>query len=104
VIQSDLLKPIANTLSVRDDTFRIRAYGESIDTNGNVLARAWCEAIVQRIPAYADESNAPEIPARTMSAEGVFSSIENSELTPTNRRFGRKFEIQSFRWLSSSEI
>jgi hypothetical protein len=104
VIQSDLLKPIANTLSVRDDTFRIRAYGESIDTNGNVLARAWCEAIVQRIPAYADESNAPEIPARTMSPEGVFSSIENSELTPTNRRFGRKFEIQSFRWLSSSEI
>jgi hypothetical protein len=31
VIQSDLLKPIANTLSVRDDTFRIRAYGEAND-------------------------------------------------------------------------
>ena len=31
IIQSDLLRPIANTLAVRDDTFRIRAYGESLD-------------------------------------------------------------------------
>jgi hypothetical protein len=50
VIQSDLLKPIANTLSVRDDTFRIRAYGEALDAGGKVIARAWCEAVVQRMP------------------------------------------------------
>ena len=54
VIQSDLLKPIANTLSVRDDTFRIRAYGDSRDKSGNIVARAWCEAIVQRVPEYCD--------------------------------------------------
>jgi hypothetical protein len=102
VIQSDLLHPIANTLSVRDDTFRIRAYGDSIDTNGKVLARAWCEAVVQRVPAYCDESNEPEVPARLISEDGVFS--ENSELTTVNRRFGRKFRIESFRWLSASEI
>jgi hypothetical protein len=102
VIQSDLLKPIANTLSVRDDTFRIRAYGDSVDKNGKVLARAWCEAIVQRMPEYSDESNAPEIPARLMSEQGVFT--DNGEMTDVNRRFGRKFRIESFRWLSGSEI
>jgi hypothetical protein len=102
VIQSDLLKPIANTLSVRDDTFRIRAYGDSIDKNGNILARAWCEAIVQRVPEYCDDSNDPEVPARTMDADGMFA--DTSELTPLNRRFGRKFRIESFRWLSGSEI
>ncbi len=101
VIQSDLLKPIANTLSVRDDTFRIRAYGDSMK-GGIVVARAWCEAIVQRVPEYTDKSNDPEVPARIMSEDGVFS--DNTELTPINRRFGRKFQIESFRWLSGSEI
>lgn len=101
VIQSDLLKPIANTLAVRDDTFRIRAYGDSIK-DGKVVARAWCEAIVQRVPEYCDESNAPETPARQMSESGEFS--DNPALTQTNRRFGRKFRIESFRWLSGSEI
>jgi hypothetical protein len=102
VIQSDLLKPIANTLSVRDDTFRIRAYGDSLDKNGKVIARAWCEAIVQRVPEYCDQTNSPEVPARLMSEDGVFS--KNSALTPTNRLFGRKFHVASFRWLNTSEI
>jgi hypothetical protein len=104
VIQSDLLKPIANTLAVRDDTFRIRAYGDSLDKNGKVVARAWCEAIVQRVPEYTDASNSPEVPACGIDSEGKFSSIDDSELTPGNRRFGRKFRIESFRWLSGSEI
>ncbi len=104
VIQSDLLKPIANTLSVRDDTFRIRAYGDSLDQNGNVVARAWCEAIVQRVPEYTDESDTPETPARTLDSGGEFSSIDDSDLTPANRRFGRKFVIESFRWLNASEV
>jgi hypothetical protein len=102
VIQSDLLNPIANTLSVRDDTFRIRAYGDSLDAAGKVIARVWCEAVVQRVPEYADESNSPEVPTRIMSESGEFS--DNSELTPANRRFGRKFHMASFRWLNASEI
>ncbi len=107
VVQSDLLKPIANTLSVRDDTFRIRAYGESRDAAGNVLARAWCEAIVQRVPEYYDSSaNGAHEPARVMieggRGEGAFE--DNPELSEMNRRFGRQFQIESFRWLSRNEI
>ena len=102
VIQSDILRPIANTLSVRDDTFRIRAYGESLDSRGNTLARAWCEAIVQRVPDYTDPSNSPEEPAKTIGPAGDFA--ENNELSTMNRIYGRKFEIISFRWLNPSEV
>lgn len=102
VIQSDLLKPIANTMSVRDDTFRIRAYGDARDANGVVTARAWCEAVVQRLPEYVDPRNAPEIAARNMNLNGAFS--DNSALQPINRAFGRKFKIESFRWLNANDI
>jgi hypothetical protein len=103
VIQSDLLKPIANTLSVRDDTFRIRAYGEALDASGKVvMARAWCEAVVQRIPDYQDSSNDAAEPARIMDASGRFS--DNSALKASNLLFGRKFRIESFRWLHQSEV
>ncbi len=102
IIQSDLLKPIGNTLTVRDDTFRIRAYGEALDATGKVVARAWCEAIVQRQPEYSDTTNDPEVPARTMTTDGKFE--ENPELTELNRKFGRRFQVESFRWLSKEEI
>jgi hypothetical protein len=102
VIQSDLLKPIANTLAVRDDTFRIRAYGETNDASGKVIARAWCEAIVQRLPEYQDRTNDADVPARLMDSSGRFS--DNSKLTAVNRRFGRSFQIVDFRWLGANEI
>lgn len=102
VIQSDLLKPIANTMSVRDDTFRIRAYGDARDANGAIMARAWCEAVVQRMPEYVDPRNAPDVPARNMNANGAFT--DNAALTPLNRIFGRRFQLQSFRWLNPSDV
>lgn len=110
VIQSDVLRPISNTLSVRDDTFLIRAYGDSIDGDGNILAQAWCEAIVHRVPEYCDEANAADVPAREMKVgtdgkfTGEFSEIGDSALTPGNLLFGRKFVIEGFRWLSAAEI
>ena len=100
VIQSDLLKPIANTLAVRDDTFRIRAYGEALDASGKVIARAWCEAMVQRAPDYGDATNEAEVPVRLINATGRFT--DNGTLTPVNRRFGRQFRIESFRWLNGA--
>jgi hypothetical protein len=102
IIQSDVLKPIANTLAVRDDTFKIRAYGESRDPSGNVLARAWCEAIVQRDVSYVDATNKNHEPSRTMKTDGSFE--ENSVLTEMNRKFGRKFKISAFRWINAQEI
>jgi hypothetical protein len=90
--QADILSAIGAGLSARSDTFRIRSYGEVTDPfTGEPQARAWCEAIVQREPEYADASgNAPE---DTLTA-----------LNATNKSFGRKFKIVAFRWLSSEEI
>ena len=102
VIQSDLLKPIANTLSVRDDTFRIRAYGEALDAKGNVIARAWCEAIVQRLPEYCDRANPDETPLREIGNDGAFK--DSGRLSAENLRFGRQFKIESFRWLNENEV
>lgn len=102
VIQSDLLKPIASTLTVRDDTFRIRTYGDSLDSKGNIRARVWCEAVVQRIPDYFDSSNSAETPARQQNSAGDFE--DNPALSDLNRSFGRKFIVVSFRWLNAEEI
>lgn len=102
VIQSDLLKPLGNTLTVRDDTFLIRAYGESLDEDGNVLARAWCESIVQRLPEYCDPSNDAEVAVREIDSTGKFA--DTGMLSATNLRFGRRFQIVSFRWLNENEV
>ena len=102
VIQSDLLKPIANTLAVRDDTFCIRAYGETRDAKGRVIARAWCEAIIQRKPEYVDPANEPSEAARSIDANGAF--IDNPYLSEINRLMGRKFHVESFRWLMANEV
>jgi hypothetical protein len=90
VKQGDILTPIAPILSVRSDSFIIRAYGESIDSNGNTLAQAWCEAVVERDREYVD--NADEV--NTLPAS----------LSPTNQNFGRRFNIILFRWLNPNEI
>ena len=52
--QADVLRALAPRLSARTDTFRIRAYGEVTDANGNIIAKAMCEAVVQRLPEYVD--------------------------------------------------
>ncbi len=88
--QADVLQVIGSVLSARSDTFRIRSYGEALDGSGNIEAKAWCEAIVQRNPDFVDASDAPE----TLP----------SELNPNNARFGRRFTIVSFRWLHPDEI
>ncbi|MGB0293019.1 MAG: type IV pilus modification PilV family protein [Luteolibacter sp.] len=88
--QADILRPIAPVLSVRDDTFTIRAYGDALDANGNVEARAWCEAVVKRTREYSDS---------TVEADAIDPASD-----PTNARFGRKYKMISFRWLNASEV
>jgi hypothetical protein len=101
VVQSDLLKPLGNALPVRDDTFRIRAYGQSLDNAGNVTARAWCEATVQRMPEYIDSSDQPTVPAIRLDTAG---NPRPTKLKPLNQQFGRRIQMVSFRWLSPNEL
>ena len=86
--QADVLSPVANLLSVRSDTFRIRAYGDVVDLKGEVKSRAWCEAIVQRVPEYLDDEDEPH----------------EAAAAPDNVAFGRKFKIVHFRWLSPDDV
>jgi hypothetical protein len=62
-------------LTVRSDTFRVRAYGEAVNPAdpSSIEALAYCEAIVQRTP----------------------------EPMPG---FGRRFVITHFRWLGPEDI
>jgi len=100
VMQSDILQGISTSLSVRGDTFMIRAYGESIATDGKVLASAWCEAVVQWMPEYVDPSDPAD---KKMRIPGNLPN-DNPALSTENEVFGRKFNITLFRWLSKDEI
>lgn len=88
--QGDLLQFLGPALTVRSDTFKVRAYGESLDKQGNVVARAWCEAIVQRTPGYVD----PEDDMMLLP----------KDLNETNQKLGRRFRMVSFRWLKQGEV
>lgn len=88
--QADILRPIAPVLSVRDDTFTVRAYGDALDKKGNVIAQAWCEAVVKRTRDFSDQSDA---------ADAI-----DPPTVARNITFGRKYEIVSFRWLNSDEV
>lgn len=92
--QLAVLNQIGATISARSDTFRIRTYGDAIDAKGNVLARVWCEAVVQRVPEYVVEK----------SQNGNDPWDPSASLQAVNRDFGRRFEVRSFRWMSENEI
>ena len=89
VKQADILTPIAPILSARSDSFIIRGYGEKTDASGKILARAWCEAVVERSADFVDSED---------EAEKAYKDINQ-----TNQNFGRQFKIVSFRWLNPSE-
>lgn len=88
--QADILRPLAPVLSARDDTFTIRAYGESVGADGTVKARAWCEATVRRTKNFVDTNEKADITGEPQIA--------------ANKTFGRRFEIISFRWLNQNEV
>ena len=50
LLQMQLLNAIGPSLTVRGDTFVVRAYGESLNANGGVAGKAWIELTVQRLP------------------------------------------------------
>jgi hypothetical protein len=91
--QADIMTALAPVLFPRSDTFIIRTYGEVINPATNVVeGRAWCEAMVQRVPEYLDAvADTPE----------VLPSLLTSAL---NRANGRRFKVVSFRWLTRTDI
>jgi hypothetical protein len=76
ITQTDFFDELLPVLTTRSDTFRIRAYGDVLDSvdHSTVRASAWCEAIVQRTP----------------------------EMTPDAS--GRRFVVTYFRWLGPGDI
>ncbi len=89
LFQGDVLQALSPYMTVRSDTFTIRAYGEvQSPKDGSVMARAWCEVTVQRYP--------DPVPG----GGGDFLD----ELANPSSPFGRKFEVVSFRWLHPDEI
>ena len=91
VDQADILRNLGAQLTPRGDTFVIRAYGDSMSKSGKVVARAWCEAVVQRVPTYLQDTDKPETKQADLTSEA-------------NRLYGRALHIVSFRWLSQDEI
>ncbi len=92
VDQADVLRHFAEQLTPRGDTFVIRTYGDALDKNGKVIARAWCEAVVQRTPDYVNGLDAPYL----KQADASLSSV--------SKLYGRKLVIAYFRWLSADEV
>lgn len=90
LLQGDILQALAPRMTVRSDTFTIRAYGESLSKDGKVLAKAWCEATVQRFPDPV--------------SNGTPSPDPLAELIDPSSEFGRTFRVTSFRWLHSDEL
>jgi hypothetical protein len=95
VRQADILRPLAPILSARDDTFTIRAYGDSRknDAANTIVAKAWCEVTVTRQADYVDPSD----PAAVTAHSALMKSA-------ANQRFGRRYQITSFRWLTETEL
>jgi hypothetical protein len=92
VKQADILTSIGAYLTPRSDTFRVRAYGETKSADGTrVIARAWCEAVVQRFPDYIDTSDTAELKQANLTKK-------------VNKDFGRRLKVISFRWLGAKDI
>ncbi|MDQ8208567.1 hypothetical protein QEH52_13665 [Coraliomargarita sp. SDUM461003] len=91
VLQSDILQQIGSFLTVRSDTFTIRAYGDVVNPVTNeVTSRVLCEAKVQRVP--------------TPVEAGATGTDEMDELIQPSSPFGRRLQIVSIKWLNEDEI
>jgi hypothetical protein len=111
VMQADILSALGSNLRPRSDTFVIRAYGESRDSSGKVLARAWCEATVQRTTQWAESTDVdPVITDPSYSGSNPAGDLvvrpwrANPAFPGKNKNFGRNYRMVDFRWLDPSEV
>ena len=96
--QADLLRRLAPIMSVRDETFTVRALGEVMTVEGT--ARAWCEAVYQRLPEYVD----PRIEPWKAPMGDFIPPSPGPYPYMANALFGRRLKLVSFRWLRADEI
>ncbi len=93
--QAAVLNTLAPVLAVRSDTFTIRVAAEAVNPvleagdPDHVAARAWCEAVVQRLPEYIDAGEDAMVWPATLA---------------DNQVLGRRFRIVAFRWLGPDDI
>ena len=103
--QADLLRRLAPIMSVRDETFTVRSLGEVMTADGT--ARAWCEAVYQRLPEYVDPRIEPwKAPMGDFIPVGGIYPENPAKPYPymANAVFGRRLKLVSFRWLRADEI
>ncbi|MDR2429343.1 MAG: hypothetical protein LBD14_00290 [Puniceicoccales bacterium] len=96
LLQGDILQAIGARLNARSDTFVIRAYGDATHKAVGNTARAYLEAVVQRLPEYVDNTQTADI--------APSNDPEGRKLNAVNQYFGRRFRILSLRWLSPGEL
>jgi hypothetical protein len=111
LLQSDLLQSLGPALATRSDTFTIRCYGDANVLEGQP-AKAWIEAVVQRMPEFIDATNAPETGAAAprpmrISVDPDLSGTPaalSRFITPLNHALGRRFKVISVRWLNQDDL
>ncbi|MGC6456401.1 MAG: hypothetical protein ACON46_07740 [Coraliomargaritaceae bacterium] len=90
--QADLLARLGSVLSARSDTFLIRSYGDVRDPiSGEISSKAWCEAVIQRMPEYVSEADQPDVLPDELTDED-------------NRLWGRRCHVVSVRWLTTDDL
>ncbi|BDS06333.1 hypothetical protein NT6N_13730 [Oceaniferula spumae] len=105
LMQADILTGIGGRISARSDTFTIRTYGESYDKTGQVMAKAWCEAVVQRTSEWLEPTDeqatekSDDYGSSNISQPTVPFWQANDAMPELNKKFGRRFKVVSFRWL-----
>ncbi len=88
LLQGDILQALGPILTTRSDTFVVRAYGDSRSPlSTEVQSKAYCEAVVQRMPEPVEGDEESDIDRNTPPGQ-----------------FGRQFRIVHLRWLTPDEV